>query len=134
MVLIHDLVEIDAGDTYAYDSVGNQSKREREVKAAERIFHILPEDQAVYIRQLWEEFEEGITMEAKFAHALDCIQPVMLNDASDGKAWTEHQIELSQILNRNKNTKDGSKALWEYAKETYIMPNVEKGRIKNTEL
>lgn len=130
MVLIHDLVEIDAGDTYAYDTVGNQNKREREVKAAERIFHILPEDQAVYIRQLWEEFEEGATMEAKFAHTLDNIQPVMLNDASDGKAWAEHQVELSQILNRNKNTKDGSESLWEYAKEIYIKPNVEKGRIK----
>lgn len=130
MVLIHDLVEIDAGDTYAYDAIGNQSKREREVKAAERIFHILPEDQAVYIRQLWEEFEEGTTMEAKFAHTLDNIQPIMLNDASDGKAWEEHQVELSQILNRNKKTNEGSEALWEYAKESYIMPNVEKGRIK----
>lgn len=134
MVLIHDLVEIDAGDTYAYDKAGNESKREREVKAAERIFHILPKDQAVYIRQLWEEFEEGVTMEAKFAHTLDNIQPIMLNDASGGKAWMEHQVELPQILDRNKNTKEGSKNLWEYAKENYIMPNVEKGTIKNGEL
>lgn len=130
MVLIHDLVEIDAGDTYAYDEIGNQSKREREEKAAERIFHILPEDQAVYMRQLWEEFEERVTMEAKFASTLDKIQPIMLNDASDGKAWMEHQVKLSQILKRNETTKEGSVTLWEYAKERYIIPNVEKGRIK----
>ena len=84
MVLIHDIVEIDAGDTYAYDAVGNQSKREREVKAADRIFNILPEDQAEKLRRLWEEFEAYETPEAKFAHVCDNVQPLMLNDATDG--------------------------------------------------
>lgn len=134
MVLIHDLVEIDAGDTYAYDTVGNQTKRAREEKAADRIFNILPQDQAVYIRELWEEFEECKTMESKFANALDRIQPIMLNDASDGKAWMEHQVQLSQVLSRNEKSKNGSKVLWEYAKENYIMPNVENGKIGNGEV
>lgn len=79
MVLIHDIIEIDAGDTYAYDEVGNKTKREREEKAAERIFRLLPEDQANYIRELWDEFEEARTKEAMFAHTLDKVQPTMLN-------------------------------------------------------
>ena len=87
MVLIHDLVEIDAGDTYAYDEVGAATKREREVKAADRIFGLLPEDQGTYFRSLWEEFEAYETAEAKFAHLLDNFQPLLLNDASDGRSW-----------------------------------------------
>src|SRR5699024_10112692 len=87
MVLIHDLVEIDAGDTYAYDEKGAQTKREREVNAAERIFGLLPEDQGIYFRELWEEFEAYETAEAKFAHLLDNFQPLLLNDASGGKSW-----------------------------------------------
>lgn len=127
MVLIHDIVEIDAGDTYAYDTSGNTTKREREVKAAERIFNILPEDQAEYLRSLWEEFEEQATPESAFANTLDKLQPLMLNDASDGKSWKEHGIKLAQVLNRNKNTADGSKELWEYARKNFIEPNVQKG-------
>lgn len=126
MVLIHDIIEIDAGDTYAYDIEGNQTKREREVKAAERILKMLPKDQSDYIRSLWDEFEEGETAEAKFASALDRIQPTMLNDASKGKSWEEHQVELSQILERNAPTKDGSSMLWDFTLENYIMPNVGK--------
>ena len=84
LVLIHDIIEIDAGDTYAYDDEGNKTKREREEKAADRIFNLLPKDQAVYMRELWEEFEEGETPEARFALALDNVQPTMLNDASGG--------------------------------------------------
>jgi len=130
MVLIHDIIEIDAGDTYAYDEIGNQSKREREEKAADRIFNILPKDQAVYMRELWEEFEKGETAEAKFAVALDKIQPTMLNDASGGKAWEEHGIGISQVINRNVRTPEGSKQLWEFAKEHYLEPNVDKGKLK----
>lgn len=130
MVLVHDIVELDAGDTYAYDNEGNATKREREVKAAERIFNILPEDQAAYLRSLWDEFEEQDTKEAKFANTLDKLQPLMLNDASGGKSWKEHGVKLSQVLNRNKNTAEGSKELWEYAKENFIEPNVEKGMLK----
>lgn len=117
MVLIHDMVEIDAGDTYAFDSVGAESKIERELKAADRIFNILPKDQAEYFRSLWDEFELGETMESKFANALDKIQPILLHDLSDGKSWREHKVTLDQILKRNEFTKDGSKVLWDYAKE-----------------
>lgn len=129
MVLIHDIVEIDAGDTYAYDTVGNQSKREREEKAAERIFHLLPQDQAIYLRAIWEEFEAADTPEARYALALDKVQPIMLNAASEGRAWQEHAVKISQILKRNTATKEGAKVLWEYAKEQYIEPHVKAGKI-----
>lgn len=131
MLLIHDLVEIDAGDTYAYDENGKKSQREREVKAAERLFGMLPKDQAVKFRNLWEEFEAQETKEAKFARTMDNIQPVVLNDASDGKSWVEHGVHLSQILNRNKNTAKGSEVIWNYAKENFIDENVRKGNIIN---
>lgn len=124
MVLIHDLVEIDAGDTYAYDTEGNKSKRAREEKAAERIFNILPEDQAKKVRDLWEEFEANETPEANFANALDRVQPIMLNHKSDGKAWAEHGVALSQIMSRNINVEKGAPKLWEYALENFIQPNV----------
>lgn len=129
MVLIHDIVEIDAGDTYAYDTAGNTTKREREVKAAERIFHLLPPDQAEEMRNLWEEFEEGQTPEAKFALTLDKVQPVMLNDASGGKSWREHEVRLEQIMKRNERTPDGSEALWAFTKGI-IDRNVKCGNIK----
>ena len=131
MVLIHDLIEIDAGDTYAYDEENNKSKEMREQKAADRIFHILPKDQEVYLRGLWEEFEEGVTMEAKFSAALDKVQPTMLNDAASGVSWKEHDVKISQILKRNQHTKDGSTELWEFALENYLEPNVKKGAIKD---
>lgn len=131
MVLIHDIVEIDAGDTYAYDIEGNQTKRAREEKAADRIFGLLPTDQSVYLRELWEEFEKQETTEAKFARSLDCIQPIMLNAASGGKAWKEHEVKLSQILGRNQSTKEGSSTLWEYARENYIEPNIRNGKIQD---
>ena len=124
MVLIHDLVEIDAGDTYAYDTEGNKSKRAREEKAADRIFNILPDDQAQKVRDLWEEFEANETPEANFANALDRVQPIMLNHKSDGRAWAEHGVALSQILSRNVNVEKGAPKLWEYAMENYIKPNV----------
>lgn len=117
MVLIHDAVEIDAGDTYAYDTAGNATKRQREVAAAERIFNILPEDQAEEMRNLWEEFEACDTPEAKFANVLDRVQPLMLNDITGGRAWREHDIAVSQVLERNKKTRDGSEELWEYVKD-----------------
>lgn len=129
MVLIHDLIEIDAGDTFAYDAIANQSKREREQKAADRIFKLLPEDQERHIRSLWDEFEEGITPEAKFANTLDKIQPLLLNDAADGGSWKEHGVNLSQVLKRNEKTHLGSERLWEYAKNL-IMDNVEKGNLQ----
>lgn len=129
MVLVHDLVEIDAGDTYAYDNKENETKRERELVAADRIFNILPNDQAKMIRGLWDEFEAGETKEAKFAITLDKTQPIMLNDATDGRAWMEHGVKKEQIMARNKKTPDGSVKIWDYF-ENIINKNVEKGRIK----
>ena len=117
MVLIHDLVEIDAGDTYAYDEAGAATKKERETKAADRIFGLLPEDQGAWFRALWEEFEAYETPEAKFAHVLDNCQPLLLNDASDGKSWAEHKVKKSQIYKRNEHTPEGSREIWEYMKE-----------------
>lgn len=131
MLLIHDLVEVYAGDTFAYDAKARASQREREVKAADRLFSILPADQGKKMRDLWDEFEEWQTAEACFAHSLDNFQPAMLNAASDGLAWTEHAVRLSQILERNRRTQDGSSPLWQYSYENFIKPNVEKGHIKN---
>lgn len=131
MVLVHDIVEIDAGDTYAYDDAGNQTKREREVAAADRIFNLLPEDQAIYLRSLWDEFEEGQTPEAKFALTLDKVQPLTLNDHTEGRAWREHEVQLDKVMKRNEHTPEGSKALWEFAKDI-IDKNVANGNIKNT--
>ncbi|WP_249303789.1 HD domain-containing protein [Qiania dongpingensis] len=130
MVLIHDVIEIDAGDTYAYDEAGNTTKRDREVKAADRIFSLLPEDQGRWFRSLWDEFEAAETPEAKFALALDKIQPVLLNDATDGRAWEEHGVRVSQILSRNRKTPEGSEELWEYTKGL-IEKNVALGKIQD---
>lgn len=129
MLLIHDIVEIDAGDTYAYDSEGQKTQRAREEKAAQRIFGLLPEEQGKYMRDLWEEFEAYETAEAKFAHTMDNIQPAMLNDAADGISWTKHQVRLSQILKRNAKTAEGSQEIWDYAYENIFTPNIEKGKI-----
>lgn len=126
IVLIHDLIEIYAGDTYAYDSKGNESKRERELAAADRLFNILPSDQAEEFRALWDEFEENITPEARFANTMDKIQPLMLNNASEGRSWEEHGVHASQVYGRNEKTHLGSEELWKYADETFIKPNVGK--------
>lgn len=128
MVLIHDIVEIDAGDTYAYDASGNDTKRERELKAADRIFNLLPEEQAKQLRSLWDEFEEGSTPEARFAATLDKLQPFLLNAASEGKSWKEHQVTFSQVMKRNEKTHEGSEALWEY-QYSLIRQQVENGHL-----
>lgn len=130
MILLHDVVEIDAGDTYAYDEIGKKTQHQREERAAERIYGLLPNDQRQKLLALWEEFEEAKTPEAKFARAMDHLQPMMLNDATNGKSWLEHGVELSQILARNAHTVEGSKKLWDYAKTNWIDANVEKGIIK----
>ena len=129
MILIHDIEEIDAGDTYAYDDAGIATQAERELKAANRIFNLLPEDQAKQMLDLWLEFETGESAEARFAKVMDNIQPIMLNAATDGRAWKEHEVKLSKIIKRNKKTPENSPALWEYMLNHFIMPNVEKGRI-----
>ena len=129
MVLIHDLVEIDAGDTYAYDAEGAATKREREVKAADRIFGILPDDQGTCLRELWDEFEAYETAEAKYAHLLDNFQPLMLNDASDGKSWTEHGVHKSQVCRRNARISETSEIVWEKMLEI-MDKHIEKGHLQ----
>ncbi len=129
MVLMHDLVEIDAGDTYAYDEEGNKSKAERELKAADRIYNLLPLDQAKMARELWDEFEAMETPEARFANTLDKIQPVFLNDAAGGISWTKHGVYIDQILKRDARVHEGSEELWKYTKKI-LDKNVENGNIK----
>lgn len=114
MVLIHDLVEIDAGDTYAFDEEGKITQSQREQAAADRIFGMLPKDQEQRFRALWEEFEAYETPEAKFAHMLDNCQPMFLNDATNGRSWEEHGVKKSQIYKRNQKTGEGSKVIWKY--------------------
>lgn len=130
MVLIHDLVEIDAGDTYAYDDAGAIDKREREEKGAERIFGMLPKDQGTYFRELWEEFEAYESADAKFAHLLDNFQPLLLNDASNGKSWAEHGVKKSQIYKRNAKIEETSAPVWDYMK-TLVQKHIELGHVRD---
>ncbi len=129
MLLIHDIVEIYAGDTYAYDAVAAESQAEREMEAAKKIYSILPEKQGKYLMDLWLEFEDRKTPEARFARTMDNIQPLMLNDATDGRSWEEHGVRLSQVLKRNERTPQGSRALWDYALSHLVLPNVAAGHL-----
>ncbi|MGD8343716.1 MAG: HD domain-containing protein [Desulfobacterales bacterium] len=114
LLLIHDLVEIDAGDTYCYDEVGNQDQLQREIRAAERIFNILPADQADALRALWDEYEARATPESKFANAVDRVQPFLHNYFTRGHTWQKHGIRKSQVVKRMKPVHEGSQTLWEY--------------------
>ena len=129
MLLIHDVVEIDAGDTYAYDVEGLKSQAEREEKAADRIYGLLPEDQRERMLALFREFEEGESPEARFAKALDNVQPVMQNDASGGKDWREKGIHLSQAIERQRRTARGSQILWDEVSKPMIQKNIDAGNI-----
>ena len=133
MLLIHDLVEIYAGDTYAYAGVDAEEIHQREYAAAEKLYGMLPEDQGIYFMNLWKEFEEGKSPEAQFARTMDRIQPMMLNAATDGRAWKEHKVRLSQIMKRNEHTAEGSSVLWDYALKHFVMPHVESGEIIDDE-
>lgn len=115
MIVIHDLVEIDAGDTFAYDAARMVGQHEREVLAAERTFGLLPVDQATEFRALWDEFEARATPEAKFASALDRFQPMLLNCRTEGAAWRKHGVTQPRVLARNAHIAEGSAAVWEYA-------------------
>ena len=130
MALIHDVVEIDAGDTYAYDAEGLSTQKERESKAADRIFGLLPNDQKEELRVLFEEFEEGKTPEARFAKTMDNLQPILLNDFNDGADWRAHGVNKTQVMNRQKTSQFGSQEIWEFTKNL-IEKNVKKGNIKN---
>ena len=128
MALIHDIVEIDAGDTYAYDTANLATQNEREEKAANRIFGMLPDEQKIEMIELFNEFEEGKTPEAKFARTMDNFQPILLNDSNNGEDWKVHKIKKSQVENRQKSSQLGSKDIWEYTSEL-IERNVKKGNL-----
>jgi putative hydrolases of HD superfamily len=115
MLILHDLVEIDAGDTFAYDTARMVGQHERESRAAERIFGLLPPDQAAEFRALWDEFEAKLTAEAKFASAVDRFQPMLLNVRTEGTAWRRHGVTQDRVLARNAHVADGSERLWEFA-------------------
>lgn len=114
MLLIHDLVEIDAGDTFCYDVQANQSKAEKELQAASRLFGLLPEDQAKELRSLWDEFETGETHTAKFAAALDRIQPLLHNQQTQGGTWRIHNIRRDQVMKRVAPVETGAPELWPF--------------------
>lgn len=116
MVLIHDLVEIDAGDTFCYDVHANQDKAQRETKAADRIFGLLPEDQGRELRTLWEEFERRESGEARFAAALDRLQPLIHNYYTQGHTWKKGNVTSGQVIARNEKIQDGAPVLWEYTR------------------
>ena len=126
LLLVHDLVEIDADDTYCYDEVGGQDQKEREMKAAERIFNILPKDQADSFRALWNEFEAGKTAESKFANSLDRLQPLLHNYFTRGYTWQQYGIRKEQVMERMRPVDKGSPFLWDYV-ASLIDDAVEKG-------
>ena len=129
MVLMHDLVEIDAGDTYAYDTEGLKTQKAREDAAKERIFSILPEDQKQELISLFDEFEAFETAESKFAHAMDNLQPLMLNNSNGGNDWKEHGVYAEQVYGRQRKTSLGSEKIFEVV-DQIIQENIKKGTIK----
>ncbi len=131
MLIVHDIVEIDADDTFCYDDVGALTKADREIRAADRIFNLLPEDQARELRNLWEEFEQRVTNEAKFAASLDRLIPLLHNYHTEGKSWREHGITSTQVMKRNLHIGEGSDSLWEFA-QTLINEAVERKHLPTT--
>lgn len=128
MCLIHDIVEIDAGDTYAYDEVNLKTQKEREDKAKERIFSMLPDDQKDILISLFDEFEEGKTPEAKFAKAMDNLQPLLLNNSNNGGDWRIHGVNKTQVYGRQGKTAEGSEILFNLT-DILIKENIRKGNI-----
>ena len=126
MVLIHDIVEIDSGDVFAYDTTKSHDNFDEELKAARRIFGILPEEQAEEFINLWIEFEEMKTPESKFARALDRLEPLLQNASNNGGTWREFDVKYDKVIEKKKAIKDGSEELWKFA-ENLIDESVEKG-------
>ena len=124
MLLIHDLVEIDAGDTFCYDDQARENQHERELQAAKRIFNLLPMDQARQLQSLWEEFEACKTSTARFANALDRLQPLINNYYTDGITWLKHGVKRHQVVARNYGIEEGAPELWRYALELIEDANV----------
>lgn len=132
MVLIHDIVEIDAGDTFIYDTVKNHTNTDEELLAAERIFGLLPEKQAGEFIAIWKEFEEGITDEAKFARSMDRFEPLLQNVSNNGGTWAEYNVDYQKVYEKKKVIKNGSASIWNYA-EDLINESVERGILKKIE-
>lgn len=129
MCLTHDIVEIDAGDTYAYDPVGLETQKAREQAAKERIYSLLPDDQKEALQAIFDEFEESKTPEAQFAHAMDNLQPLLLNHSNNGGDWKAHQVTAEQVYGRQSRTKEGSQRLFELT-DTLIQENIAKGNLR----
>lgn len=129
MCLIHDIVEIDAGDTYAYDTEGLKTQKAREDAAKERIFSLLPNAQKEELTALFDEFEETRTAESRFAHVMDNLQPLLLNNSNGGADWREHEVYASQVYGRQQKTRYGSKQLYEIT-DQILKENIKKGNIK----
>ena len=131
MVLIHDVVEIDAGDTFIYDTQKNHTNTDEELLAAQRIFGILPAAQAQELILIWKEFEEGITAEAKFARSMDRFEPLLQNTSNNGGTWTEFNVSYQKVYDKKKVIKEGSETVWDYA-ESLIEDSVQKGILKKS--
>ena len=129
MCLIHDIVEIDAGDTYAYDAEGLKTQKARENAAKERIFSLLPDEQKQELMQLFDEFAEFATPESKFAHAMDNLQPLLLNNSNGGGDWKEHDVSAEQVYGRQRKTRLGSERLYEET-DRILQENIRKGSLK----
>ena len=129
MCLIHDIVEIDAGDTYAYDTEGLKTQKAREDAAKERIFSLLPNAQKEELTALFDEFEEARTAESRFAHVMDNLQPLLLNNSNGGADWREHEVYASQVYGRQQKSGYGSKQLYEIT-DQILKENIKKGNIK----
>lgn len=132
MVLIHDIVEIDAGDTFIYDTVKNHTNTDEELLAAKRIFGLLPEEQSEEFIAIWQEFEEGVTDEAKFARSMDRFEPLLQNTSNNGGTWAEFNVDYQKVYDKKKAIKNGSTSIWNYA-EHLINESVEKGILKKNE-
>ncbi|WP_114767083.1 HD domain-containing protein [Vibrio rhodolitus] len=130
MLLLHDIVEIDAGDTFVYDTAASLQQSEKELEAAERLFGMLPQDQAIELKSIWLEFESAESAEAKYAKALDRLIPMLLNYHNDGQSWIENDVTSEQAFNVNQKIEQGSTALWQRAKQI-IEEASEKGWLKS---
>ena len=129
MCLIHDVVEIDAGDTYAYDAEGLKTQKAREEAAKERLYSMLPEDQKADLVAIFDEFEERKTTEAKFARAMDNLQPLLLNHSNGGGDWKNHDVTAEQVYGRQSRTREGSEKLFEVT-DQILKENIAKGNLK----
>ena len=129
MCLLHDVVEIDAGDTYAYDTAGLQTQKVREEAAKERIYSLLPDDQKRALMAVFDEFEADETAEAHFAHAMDNLQPLLLNNSNGGSDWAEHDVTAEKVYGRQRRTEKGSAYLYQLTDEI-LKENIKKGALK----